>query len=149
VAVIDTTIYIKIVHPTELFRKFSMTGQLLGSVRANVDQVTMTVQGLPNQDLPSNKVVEPGSTVNLNVEFITGDPLTGTADPPIFTAWIRRYHSPEFTQLAWSRDQTPNIQVPNGTGLYQIRVTPGVRASGSLVSNFCSCSSVLCLNPGR
>ena len=128
---IDTTIYVKIQHPTELFRKFSMTGQLLGSVRANVDQVTMTVQGLPNQGLPSNKVVEPGSTVNLNVDFTLGDPH-GTADPPVFSAWIRRYHSPEFTRLDWSREESPNIQVPKSTGLYQIRVTPGLRATGSL-----------------
>jgi hypothetical protein len=83
-----------------------------------------------SQGLPNNLVVEPGSTVNLNLDFTLGDP-TGTADPPDFSAWIRRYHSPEFEQLDWSRTEQPNIQIPNSTGLYQLRVTPGIRGTNS------------------
>lgn len=48
-AVIGGNFHIKIDHPTELFRTFAPTGQLVRAVHANIDVITMTVQGLPDQ----------------------------------------------------------------------------------------------------
>jgi DNA-binding beta-propeller fold protein YncE len=48
-AVVGGNFHIKIDHPTELFRTFASTGQLVRAVHANIDVITMTVQGLPDQ----------------------------------------------------------------------------------------------------
>ena len=101
----------------ELFSVYSRAnGALLQTVNANVDTLVMS--------LPSD-VIDPGARIVLNVSFDVGDP-TQRGTPPNLGAWIRRLHAPYFASLAWNNTGTQMVTMPKDSGVYHIRVTPGI-----------------------